>query len=123
MVGNEPSPPFEQFCPLFVVDAEVVGQALSGFLDVSSCLVKGQREAVQGLYDVEGCCPICHRGAVKGCIVRDNACSPQLEYCSLFCLDGVELDLAREAPHGLSAGGQQDVTLVPFWQVVTQHGQ
>src|SRR5213078_2998421 len=108
MVGNEPTPSFEQLCTLFLVDAEVVGQALPGFLNVSSCLVQGQRKAVHGSHNVKCCCTICHRGTVEGGIVRDNACSPEKELGSLFCFHRVELDLASQIPHRLSPGGQQD---------------
>src|SRR5437868_1250356 len=123
MVGNKPTPSFEQFCPLFLVDAEVVGQALAGFLNVSSCLVQGERKTVHSTHDVESCCMICYRGAVEGGIVRDDACSPEQELSSLFCFHRVEFDPASETSHRLGSGGQQDVTHVPFWQIVTEHGQ
>src|ERR1700694_4230878 len=121
MIGHEPTPSFEQLCPLLLVNTQVVGQALASFLDVSSCLVQGQRQAVHGPHNVEGCCLICHRGTLEGGIVRDDACSPQNELGSLFCFHGVQLDLAGETSHRLSSGGQQDVSFVPFWQIVTEH--
>src|SRR5947209_15404928 len=107
MVGNEPTPSFEQFCPLFIVNAQVVGQALPGFLDVSSSLVQGQRKAIHCSHDVESCCTIGHRGTAEGGIVSDDACSSEEEFSTLFCLHRVELDLASEAPHRLGPGGQQ----------------
>ncbi len=123
MTGNQSTTPVEQFSPLLLVDAQVVGHTLTRFLDIGSCLIKGKRKPVHGTHDVDSRGTICRRGTLKGRIFRDDACSSQQELRPLFWSHGVQFDLASQTTHRLGAGGEQGVPLCAFWEIVPDHRQ
>jgi hypothetical protein len=53
MDGDQPTPSFEQFSPLLMIDSEIAGQTLVGFLNVGTGLIKSKRKAVHDTHDVD----------------------------------------------------------------------